>query len=346
MPRRGIGIIITPGRRPLPTIVRGVLAERVAQEQLLQRNLGRPTRHLGLETQCSRTEPADRPRGDLEDENPQHAGFRVDAAFRMNGTVAQADRRGRVRDGGRDRALNLDRGGRRRHVDRLLEERSVERIGLVEQRQQLKPTVVHQPFDRVLDAGDELLDERDVERGVAFGTNLWQPQAGRASGRTPPPIRPRSLARITPRLPDSATGLTTQGKLDGVTAAGSSPGGSVKNQGTGRPASRRRSRVSSLFRATLRRPADARQAERFRDSRADHRRPIADDQHAVDRRGLRRFDDRRNRRGLLVGEADRDRIVLPRVFEQMTPIGREDELHPEPLRRFAEGARLVAGRRG
>ena len=94
----------------------------------------------------------------------------------MNGPLTKADRRRRVRDRDRDRALDVDRCGRRRQVNRLLEEWSVERIGLVEQRQQLKAAAVHQAFHRVLFTGDELLDEGDLERGIAFGEDLRLPQ--------------------------------------------------------------------------------------------------------------------------------------------------------------------------
>jgi hypothetical protein len=60
-----------------------------------------------------------------------------------------------------------------------------------------------------------------------------------------------SSARMTPRLPDSAAGLTTHGNLNwSPIASGSSSIDNRMNQGTGRPASRRQMRIISLWRAT------------------------------------------------------------------------------------------------
>ena len=113
----------------------------------------------------------------------------------------------------------------------------------------------------------------------------------------------------------------------------------------GRPASRRRSRVSSLCRAATaagwRMP---RQAEPLGDARADHGRAIADDEQAVERTHRGRLENRRDR-GVLVVKPDRNRLVLPRILDQMTAIGREDELHPKPRGGIAKRARLVSGRR-
>jgi hypothetical protein len=49
--------------------------------------------------------------------------------------------------------------------------------------------------------------------------------------------------------------------------------------------------------------------------------------------------------GVLVVEADRNRLVLPRILNQVTPIRRENEFGPEPRGGVTERARLVAGRR-
>ena len=76
-----------------------------------------------------------------------------------------------------------------------------------------------------------------------------------------------------------------------------------------------------------------RQAETPR--RRARRSPSADRRRRARRRSGRvggRLEDRGDRRVLVV-EANRDRVVLPRILDQVTPIGREDELHAEPRRR-------------
>ena len=152
--------------------------------------------------------------------------------------------------------------------------------------------------------------------------------------------------RITPRLPESSSGLTTHGNArSSASAAGSAEMWAGTNDGTGRPASRSRSRLCSLLRATIGRERRmAREPEAFENPRGNDRRPIADRKHAVDRALDRRVQDRR-RRSELVVEADRQRLVAPRVVEHVAAIGRVDEIDAEPLRRLAERARLVSGRR-
>ena len=86
------------------------------------------------------------------------------------------------------------------------------------------------------------------------------------------------------------------------------------------------------------------QAETLRDACADDRRPIADHKQAIDRTGGGGLQDRRHRRVLVV-EPNRNRGVPPRILDQMTPIGREDELRANPVRRVSKRTRLVAGRR-
>src|SRR5437764_10148496 len=91
----------------------------------------------------------------------------------------------------------------------------------------------------------------------------------------------------------------------------------------------------------------ARESERPRDMRGNHRRSIADDEQAPDgviRLLARGGKNRVNRRALLV-KADRDGAILPRVLEHVAAIRREDELHPESLGGLAERTRLVSRRR-
>jgi hypothetical protein len=54
------------------------------------------------------------------------------------------------------------------------------------------------------------------------------------------------------------------------------------------------------------------------------------------------LEDRRHRRVLVV-KPDRNRLVLPGILDQVTPIGAVDKLHPEPFGRVAERARLISG---
>jgi len=53
-----------------------------------------------------------------------------------------------------------------RDIDRLGEERPIERIGLIEQRERLQATAAQQPFECDLGSGDEVLDE---DRAGGFG---------------------------------------------------------------------------------------------------------------------------------------------------------------------------------
>src|SRR5436853_122908 len=82
-------------------------------------------------TQRSRAQTADRSRGDFEYVDPAI----IEAAFSMDRTVREPDRRRRAHDGLLDPRLRLRVERRRRDVDRFLEERTVERIRLVEQRE-------------------------------------------------------------------------------------------------------------------------------------------------------------------------------------------------------------------
>ena len=73
--------------------------------------------------------------------------------------MAKAERRGGARDRFHDPPLGVVARPRGRHVDRLLEERSIERVRLVEDRQRPEHTVVQKPLDRKLLARHERLDQ-------------------------------------------------------------------------------------------------------------------------------------------------------------------------------------------
>ena len=55
-------------------------------------------------------------------------------------------------------------------------------------------------------------------------------------------------------------------------------------------------------------------------------------------------ENRRHRRVFVV-KPDRNRLILPGILDQVTPIGGVDELHPHPFGRLAERTRLITRRR-
>ena len=153
-------------------------------------------------------------------------------------------------------------------------------------------------------------------------------------------------ARITPRLPESTSGLMTHGN-------GTPPRSSRRhrrsdrhaNHGTGRPAAASRSRARRLL---WRRPRAAdrmvRKAERRSGLRRNRHGTIADREQAGKRRARRFVEDRRNRSRLVV-EADRHGPVPPRILEGRAAIRRERHLDAEAVGGLAEGPGLVPGRR-
>ena len=100
-----------------------------------------------------------------------------------------------------DRLLRLLGVARRRDVDRLLEERAVERVRLVEEGQHAQRASVEQPFQRHLRPRDERLDH-----DLPLARRRRRPASPR-SARTPCTNSAGSLARITPRLADCADRL-------------------------------------------------------------------------------------------------------------------------------------------
>ena len=86
----------------------------------------------------------------------------------------------------------------------------------------------------------------------------------------------------------------------------------------------------------------ARQTERLGDARGNHRRAVADREHAVNGLIARNVEDRCDRRQLVM-EVNRDGLVLPRIVEDVTTIGRKDELDAHTFRGLAERAGLIAG---
>ena len=85
--------------------------------------------------------------------------IRASAACNADRAVGEAEGPGRPRGHVHDRGLRGRRVPGRGHVDRLLEERAVERIRLVEHRERAERAALEQPLQRDLDAGDERLDQ-------------------------------------------------------------------------------------------------------------------------------------------------------------------------------------------
>ena len=113
-------------------------------------------------------------------------------------------------------------------------------------------------------------------------------------------LRRASSTRITPRLADRPTGLTTHGKRTRVRRCRRSPcrAAGRTNHGTGRPAASRRPRAISLCVATATAVAMPRQATRLRDVRGEPGGTIADGEHAVHRRRSSAVSTRRARRAV------------------------------------------------
>src|SRR6266702_4392509 len=92
-------------------------AERVAEDQLLERD-------VGAESQCGAAAAADRSRRQLDEPRP----VLVPAQLRVQRALQEAEGARRLLGARGDRRLRGVRQARRRDVDRLLEERAVERV--------------------------------------------------------------------------------------------------------------------------------------------------------------------------------------------------------------------------
>ena len=98
----------------------------------------------------------------------------------MHGPLAEPERGARPERDPLDPLLRLPREPRRRHVDGLLEERAVERVRLVEERERLEPARHEEPLERDLAAGDELLDEQRAGGLAAHGDVVAPEERGDA----------------------------------------------------------------------------------------------------------------------------------------------------------------------
>src|SRR5262249_7571168 len=121
--------------------------------------------------------PADRARGDLQHERRARSPLSVKPELGMDRAFGQAEslrRRRGTRAHGRLRHL---RQARRRDVDRLLEERSVEWIRLVEQGQCFELAPNEQAFERDLLTRDERLDQETIH-AVSYLADIMRRENG------------------------------------------------------------------------------------------------------------------------------------------------------------------------
>jgi len=209
--------------------------------------------------------------------------------------------------------------------------------------EEVQRAVMHQPFDRIFVAGDEPFDENRLVRRVAFGANFGRPQQ-----------RAQSLHRCVERrwivCAHHAAAARERNRLDDA-GKGRDVGGGVGRRTRKKPRHEKPGGAKAFARQLLVTSGHGcfrrvpRQPQRLRDARGDHRGPVANGHDAIERLRLRDVDNRRDR-CVLVVESDRDRLVLPRILDEMTPIGRVDKLHAEALGRLAKRPCLVACRCG
>jgi hypothetical protein len=197
-----MGIIITPSRRRTPA---APVASRwsagvvdtggVAQNQFFQSG------------QHARAQSADGPRGHFE--HPDARGFTRISAW-MGPCVRPSAFGWRLRVV-RTMARCVSRiFARRRDVDGLFEERTIERIGLVEKREHAELAMRENAFQREFAAFDEGFHLQEAvlifveARDVGIGQQVFDAAESRDE-------LAGLLARITPRLAESPSGLSTQG---------------------------------------------------------------------------------------------------------------------------------------
>src|SRR6266705_2124952 len=140
-----------PGRAGLALQLLDVAAEGAHQDDLLERQ-------TGAEAEGARAQAADAAGGELD----EPGAAVVEAQLGVHGTFAQSEGAGGRGGRGRDRLLDARGQARGRDVQSLFEERTVERVRLVEQGQDLETAGDQDPFQGDLDAGNELLDEDET----------------------------------------------------------------------------------------------------------------------------------------------------------------------------------------
>ena len=261
----------------------------------------------------------------------------------------QAERLRRARHRGRRSARWMPAFDlRRRDVDRFLEERALERIGLVEDRERPQRAVLEQALERELGAGDVLLDLDDVGFRIAQLAALRPTPAGGGRDRTPSQSSAHRRRESRRGCPTARSASTPPGNVDAIEQ-------DVSGSARHRHRDERRHRQAGGLELLARQALVARRDRGFRRmARAGPSRRATCAAITVGRsptastpstgRCSSAFRTRIDRSPFFV-EANRDGAVAPRILELIAAIGRVDELDAETLRRVRKHARLIAGGR-
>src|SRR5262245_66319410 len=94
----------------------------------------------------------------------------------MNRTVPEPDRGCRSTDGVGNSPCALLAHSRRGHVNRFLEERTVERLGLLEDRQHVQVALMHHAFEGEFAALDESFDQSPLMSRVPLTPDVGSAQ--------------------------------------------------------------------------------------------------------------------------------------------------------------------------
>src|ERR1035437_5320344 len=189
-------------------------AEGVADDDLLKA-------HPDPEPEGARTESTDRPGSQFHD---RHHARGTDTQFSVQRSFPQSHRLG---SSGSD-CLHIGEDGgclpRRRDIDGLFEERTIQGVGLIEHGQDLQFPVDEQPFDRHFGPG--------TKRSTTTGSGQ-SPRMARIRAATAPAWA-ASSTRITPWLADRDAGFITQGyPMSAHASASSAPAGTIRSEGWG-----------------------------------------------------------------------------------------------------------------
>ncbi len=125
--------------------------------------------------------------------------------FGVDRPLDETDGAARVGDCVADRCSRLCGQARRSDVDRLLEVRALERIRLVEDREDLERALPQQPLDGNLGPRDVTLDEDGSASSPPSGAMIAATRMAADASSS------MLFARMTPRLPDRPMAFTTHG---------------------------------------------------------------------------------------------------------------------------------------
>ena len=245
---------------------------------------------------------------------------------------------------GRDRELDVGRESRGRHVDRLLEVRPVEGVGLVEERQHVELAPDQEPLERDLPAGNEVLDQ-DLLPPLAELRRL----RGLEDRRDPAERRDERGGVVRP---DHAAAAGEDRRLEDARighAVGRGLGivGDVEQREARRPHAGPCERLAHPVLVAGRGDGVERarpETEALGDGGPDDRGPVVDGNHGVDPVAPRELGHRLRRLGGVV-EVERQEVVRQRGLEDVRPLRRHHELDVELRRRGDEVLRAIRRRR-